>query len=472
MQLTNGKAGIMPDGCWGCMVCGGEAQCVLGAAVKDGAAHESVVVIGDKEYQVQANPVLNGENKMTGIVISFVDLTESLRSKARLQEALRVERDTNQTKQHFLANFGHEIKTPLNAIVGFGDVLKLEKNNPAKVAEYVGLIRESAAHLQSLFDTISDLMMTDSDDSGRYCRPTDVRKKFSDLKISFRDFLSEQNNHLFFDIAPDVPMLLQLDAPCVRRILTYLLHNACKYTHDGTIMMSAGWNDGELRIVCQDTGVGIPADKLDRIFEPFFQVDAVRDKHQLRGEGLGLAAARQQATRMGGRIEVESREGVGSVFTLILQNVRVASVSDVPPAPLSADRPAEGKLVALVLDDIELNVKVLSSLCGKADIEVKGTTKVDEAFEILQKENISLVFADVWMPVMDGAAFARKVHTLPGMEKLPIYAVTADMAVQHNFDVSVFRGVLQKPMTLAKLNAVVENFRGRGLLEDSRLEYI
>lgn len=425
------------------------------------ATHETqslVAVFNQRNYYIEAYLVKELHHLEEGIVVAFIDLTERISSQNKMEEALRLERETTQNKNMFLSNIGHEIKTPLNAIVGYSDILSADKDFPQKYREDINIIRSSAKHLHSLFEAISEFMLFDPNEEKINFVTCDLRKKFADFNISFRDMLSEKNNVLDLNIDPKVPPSIRFDVPRLTQILSNLVHNAAKYTQNGRISLSATWlPPNDLRIECKDSGTGIPKEQLPKIFDLFYQVDATRDMHQFHGRGFGLAIVKKHVLAMGGEITVESELQKGASFIMTFHKVETDMSQGLADYRLKyqSNLTSEIPLNILILDDISLNVTVLTKLCEKFNVKTFPTTDVDDAFDLISKNKMDLILTDIWMPDMNGAAFARKVHQMEAYHYIPIYAVTADNSVQRNFDLSEFRGVIQKPVTIQLIQSII-----------------
>ena len=234
---------------------------------------------------------------------------------ARLYEAALL---ANRARSDFLAVMSHELRTPLNAIVGYADLLLMGVPEPPPPAarEHILRIIASARHLREL---IEDILSYSRIEAGRQqvtLAPTDLRRTLARVARTAEPLAAEKELRFHFE-PPDQPLLVETDEAKVRQLLLYLLANAVKFTDRGEIRLSARMGADQVVIEVRDTGIGIAPEDLDRIFEPFWQVEQVITR-RAPGTGLGLTLARRLARLLGGDITVASEPGRGSTFTVRL----------------------------------------------------------------------------------------------------------------------------------------------------------
>ena len=246
-----------------------------------------------------------------------------------------------------------------------------------------------------------------------------------------------------------------------------------KFTHGGFVRIVVKYapsqtdpQRGSLEIAVRDTGVGISPENLEKLGRPFVQLE--NGVGQMPGTGLGLAITRQMLSRMEGELKIESKLGSGSTFTIKLLNVETRDVTDNPLANLPT--PAEPgaaeddgswkKLTVLLVDDVPINLSILSTMCRRLGVENIGTAQSGkEALDFLHKGAFDVVLTDLWMPEMDGAALLAAIRGESALSHIPVYAVTADVEILKKFERLGFNGFLLKPILLESLRKLLAGAR-------------
>ena len=387
---------------------------------------------------------------------TMIDVTEFNAIRKELTAALEQAQAANKAKSCFLASISHEIRTPLNAVIGFSELLKGGGLSETERVEYLDSINLAGNSLLRLINDVLDLSKLEAGQMTLTPQPTDVAALLREVQAIFR--YKVQEKHLFFrlDCPAGLPLFL-LDSLRLRQILLNLTGNAVKFTGEGGVTLSAGFTPsgggrGTLAIRVRDTGIGIPEEAQQRIFEPFVQSDSARDTHVYGGTGLGLAICRRLAGRMSGKIVLESEIGKGSCFTLLLENIDPAGRKELRDGRADAPPPsARRKHRVLLVDDVLLNLKVLQAMLRRLGIESACASSGREALEILREDtDFDLILTDLWMPEMDGAELAREIRSRPAAGRLPVVVVTADTQAGGK-PVDCFSGILYKPITLESL---------------------
>jgi PAS domain S-box-containing protein len=298
------------------------------AAVTTGAPQQRETrVLRNGEEHVLADvrfPVRDGSGQVVAIAGIDIDVTAQKRNQAELAELLRrveAARDSAMesasAKSRFLANMSHELRTPLNAIMGFTRLVARNADGlPERQVDNLSKILGSAEHLLLLIDDILDLSRIDAGGVHVDLAETDVAAVVREVTDSLEPLVARPRVQLLVDVDAALPPVVT-DRDKLKQILLNLISNAIKYTDEGSIEVRAGLADGKLRFDVSDTGLGIAADELGRIFDEFHRADSssTRARH---GTGLGLAISRRLARALGGDVGVESRLGTGSTFTLEL----------------------------------------------------------------------------------------------------------------------------------------------------------
>jgi CheY-like chemotaxis protein len=263
---------------------------------------------------------------------------------------------------------------------------------------------------------------------------------------------------------------IEVDILRIRQILTNYLGNAVKFTPKGSVTLHAELEmqpdgKGTLRFHVADTGIGIDEDNLKHLEDPFVQV-AEAQSHG--GAGLGLAICKSMIACMGGTTWIRSRLGEGSTFGVVVPNLTcysdasaqsAASSADTAVPPSTAPQPvgtaALSQLKALLVDDVEMNLKILSAMCRKIGVSnLLFAHDGVEAMKVLEAEPVSLVLTDLWMPNMDGVGLVQAIRSQESLKGLPVYAVTADTDFQKQENAALFTEILLKPISLEKMREI------------------
>ena len=397
-----------------------------------------------------------------------VDYYQERAQRELLEEKLYAEQAVRE-KSAFLANMSHEIRSPMNAILGFSELLEPEGLTP-KQSQYVLAIRDSGASLLQLINYILDLSKLEAGKLELHPDPTDMRDSCEFLRTVFGQQAVIKSLQLQFELAPDMPRALLLDRLRLRQVLVNLLGNAIKFTERGCVKIRVAWQSqansgtGTLLIDVADTGIGIPADKLEEIFKPFVQADSRRTAER-EGTGIGLTIVKRLTELMGGSLAVESTVGQGTVFHLRFANVPVSGrlpVGDHAEPGGAVDFNDFTPAVLLVVDDNQTNRALMAGIFEKTHHRVLFANNGQEALEHLKMARPDVVLLDIRMPVMDGRTTLAEIRKQASLVSLPVIAVTASSKAGEETDLQrQFSGYIRKPFSRQTLFLALAQFLQR-----------
>ncbi len=386
-----------------------------------------------------------------GAVLTFRDVTDRHHIEDALREAANSANEADRAKSEFLANMSHEVRTPINGVLGLARLLSDLPLDPV-ARKYVAGIVSSGDILLKVIGDVLDLSKIEARKLELSVGPTSLKSLLDEVSTLFDGQSSVSRVKLNCQIDPDVPEAVSLAAPSLRQVLTNLIGNAFKFTSVGEINVHVSRLDGTLQFEVRDTGVGVRADRIDAIFEPFEQSDFTQ---QIGGTGLGLTISKRLIELMGGKMGVSSVQGNGSrfFFTLPLVEVNAPPVETVV-SNVVEDVRFDGKRILLV-EDNPVNTLVSEGMLTRLGCEVTCVENGQEAVDRVAEERFDLVLMDMRMPVMDGLKATIKIReyeTAVGGH-MPIVALTAGALTQER-DACLAAGMddyLCKPFTLQAL---------------------
>ena len=443
-----------------------EAVARMRAAVLDGRPFSAEVLnyaASGRPYwvHIESHPVRDDSGTLTQFIAVETDVTDRRRIEENLRQATETALSLAQEKAGFLATMSHEIRTPLNAVLGVTQLL-IDTPLNEEQAQYVQTARSSGSLLLALVNDILDFSALESGRMEIESRQFSVRDLLQDVKAMFAPDAGARGVELVVSVEPAVPAQVTGDENRIRQVLLNLVANGLKFTARGRVEIRVGSDelDGRtgLTFCVEDSGIGIPLDRQQRIFLPFTQVDPSTTR-KYGGTGLGLSICRLIADRLGGSLTVHSRVGVGSTFSFTVPVSIPEISSELVRSPLAPVMQSERKLRVLLAEDDRVNrmvaLRMLSRLGIVADVVEDGA----QAVEAVSAGCYDLVLMDVHMPRMDGVAALAAIRALdPQPAVRPwIVAVTAN-ALEGDRETLLAAGMdgyLSKPVVLGILADVL-----------------
>jgi CheY-like chemotaxis protein len=367
------------------------------------------------------------------------------------REAIERAEEATKVRTLFLANMSHELRTPMNGVIGITELIlagNISEDNRAQLE----LVKRSGIQMVSLINDILDLTRLESSRLKLENVPTDVRTIVSDVVELLIPKAEQKKLKMISEIDSQIPIAILSDPTRLKQVLTNLLNNAVKFTNKGEVNLKAIIIGNRIKFSISDTGIGIRSDILQKLFVPFEQAD-VSFTRRYGGSGLGLAISRKLVYLMGGIIDVESKEGIGSTFSFDLPCV---PCSPIPSPKFIQSEPSDLKtpLKILVVEDNEVNLYVVLNMLKRFSCYTETARDGLEAIEAVKKSNFDLILMDCHMPNMDGFEATRQIRKMSDpINSIPILALTAS-ALSEDIEQCRAAGmdsVLTKPLNMLEL---------------------
>ncbi len=401
------------------------------------------------------------------VVVISQDITERMAQEKKLKSnaaelihAKNMAETANRLKSEFLSNMSHEIRTPMNAIIGYSEMLTMA-NLGERENEYVQTIIKSGKALILIINDILDLSKIEA---GRL----KIRKQsvepimfFENIGSLFSERAAAKGINLMMDIDKSIPSPIIFDDTRLRQVLFNLVGNAVTFTDQGHVRLRVRHQRSStttisLVIAVDDSGIGIPKEDQATLFEPFHKGSADQARNS-GSSGLGLALSQRLVNLMGGTLSLTSTPGRGSTFEIQLPEIAVAANAPQAPTPAIDTRRPFLSGTVLVVDDVQINCRLIKDLFRTTPLEIIAATNGAEALAILKDSKPDLILMDLKMPIMDGYEATALIKNDPELAAIPVIAMSASVLSFEDKD-SLFDGAISKPFLINALEQEMSRF--------------
>ena len=378
-----------------------------------------------EEYPVRLQAKMIPYKNKTVRVVEFRDITEIKKAEIELIKAKEKAEESDRLKSAFLANMSHEIRTPMNGILGFTSLLKEPGLTGEQQQSYIDIIQKSGDRMLNTVNDIIEISKIETGQVSVLLNELNINELLEFMVKFFTPEVQAKGMKLFFkNEVTRKDALINTDESKLTSVLTNLIKNAIKYSKKGSITLSCKKQGEHLFFAVEDTGIGIPENRKQAIFERFVQAD-IEDRHVHEGSGLGLAISKSYVEMLGGEIHVKSTENVGSIFSFTIKYIAVQSDSMVKKMNVLVN---EGKdldnIYMLVAEDDEVSYFLLENIFKHEKITLIWAKNGQDAIDTLKSHpEINLILMDIKMPGMDGIEATKKIREFN--PTIPVIAQTA-----------------------------------------------
>jgi PAS domain S-box-containing protein len=421
--------------------------------------------------------IVSGEDEVIAIIR---DITSQKQAEIDLKQAKESAEQANQAKSAFLANISHEIRTPINAVIGFADLLDHQLKEPV----YKNYLDSIITSSKSLLDLLNDLLDLSKIEAGKMkiqYEPVNIISVFDDIRHLFSLKIVQSQLDFIVDIDSNFPGTIIFDELRLRQILINLVGNAVKFTEKGYIKLKATANFSgkssekdmiNLEISIEDTGIGMTKAVQYKIFEAFRQRDEL-DARKYGGTGLGLTITKRLVEMLNGKITVKSKTGKGSLFTIIFPRVKTVTSQELVNAEekLNANSIQFEKVTILIIDGMETNRKLVRDIFRNSNVKIIEAGDVENGVEIVRKRLPDLVLIGIGKSIPANISNVNYLKENNSELNIPLIAISDLQRDDIFFKESVFSGIIEKPIQMNGLFRVLMKFIPYHYAQD-KLEYI
>jgi len=429
---------------------------IRGIIIGETEAYESNGVLGNRIFEINHTGMMYQGKK--AIFEIFQDITDRKENEEELIRAKEKAEESDRLKTAFLHNISHEIRTPMNAIVGFSALLGEPDIDVPTRQSYIEMIMQSSNHLLAIITDIVDISNIEANLVRIVYNEINLNTTLKVLCDQFIPIVNEKKLSLTCETALEYSdAFILTDSTKLFQILSNLLNNALKFTKQGHIKLEYKVKDNFLEFCVSDTGIGIPQEYHNRIFDRFYQVQNTISRIY-EGTGLGLAISKAYVELLGGKIWLESKPGRGTTFYFTIPFEKSDSEGEAASGRILSESPVfRNKKTILIAEDIESNFKLLKYFLSGTNIEILRAVNGKEAIEkCLSDRNIDLVLMDIKMPVMDGFSAVKLIREANSV--IPIIAQTAYADDRHRAIECGCTGFISKPFDKKTLLKVISEF--------------
>lgn len=443
---------------------------------EDNSLNIDTMCVRNKKYcNLAINKIFDDYKDKIGYIIVVTDMSERLKSMQQLETAMNEAEQANQAKSIFLANMSHEIRTPMNAIIGFSELL-LKMNIGEEATDHVQDIKWAAHNLLAIINDVLDISKIESGKMELIQDDYFVAPLLNDVVSIIEPQAKKKGLEFELRVENTIPKELYGDKVRIRGILINLLNNAVKYTSEGYIrfeVLPIIRTDDKVKLLFRvsDTGCGIKEENMSTLFENFERLDQ-KVNFNIEGSGLGLSISKGYIELMGGDIKVSSKVGVGSVFTVEIEQEIVDNtnmkVEDIRVREAQEDGKISDLKISdtsvLVVDDNPINLRVAQGIMSSYELAVDIASGGEEAIELCKEKNYDIVFLDQMMPEVDGIEAMKRIrqlneHYIPGgAGKIVVLTANAIKGVREELMNHGFDEYLGKPLNIDRLESLLYKY--------------